>query len=75
MYRFALLYRSRRSFSPLSQELQVCTPPGAPTQPVAVAVRAREVTLKWYPGPGGAAFKYVVMYKNSVRRVVDQVAL
>ena len=64
MYRFALMYRSRRSFSPLSQELQVCTPPGAPTQPVAVAVRAREVTLKWYPGPGGAAFKYVVLYKK-----------
>ena len=64
MYRFALQLRSRRSFSPLSQEVQVCTPPGAPTQPMAVSVRSREVTLKWYPGPGGAAFKYVVFYKK-----------
>ncbi len=64
MYRFAIRYRTRRSFSPLSRELQICTPPGQPTQPAVVSVRAREVTLKWYPGLGGAAFKYVVLYKK-----------
>jgi len=64
MYRFSVRYRTRRSFSPLSRELQICTPPGQPTQPAVVNVRAREVTLKWYPGLGGSAFKYVVLYKK-----------
>lgn len=64
VYRFSLRYRARRSYSPLSRELQICTPPGQPTQPAVVSVRAREVTLKWYPGLGGAAFKYVILYKK-----------
>ena len=45
------------------------TPPGPPTQPVAVHTGGREATLKWYPGAGGAAFKYQVYFHRIASRL------
>ena len=69
MYRFTLQYRSRRSTSPPSSELQIMSPPGPPTQPVAVHTGAREFTIKWYAGAGGAAFKYIVYLQHVASRL------
>ena len=71
MYRFSVQYRSRRATSPGSAELQIMTPPGPPTQPVAVHTGAREVTIKWYAGAGGAAFKYIVYFQHVASRLGD----
>ena len=74
MYRFIVQYRSRRATSPASAELQIMTPPGPPTQPVAVHTGAREVTIKWYAGAGGAAFKYIVYFQHVASRLGDSKA-
>ena len=59
MYRFVIRHLSHRSSSPLSRSLMVMTPPEPPTEPIVIAVTDRRVTLKWYPGRGGA-HRYVV---------------
>jgi Ca2+-binding EF-hand superfamily protein len=69
MYRFAVQFRSHRAFSPPSTELHIMTPPGPPTQPVAVHTGAREATLKWYPGAGGDAYKYQVYLQRVASRL------
>jgi Ca2+-binding EF-hand superfamily protein len=69
MYRFTVQFRSHRASSPPSTELHIMTPPGPPTQPVAVHTGAREATLKWYPGAGGAAFKYQVYFQRVASRL------
>jgi len=69
MYRFTVAFRSHRASSPPSTELHIMTPPGPPTQPVAVHTGAREATLKWYPGAGGAAYKYQVYVQKVASRL------
>jgi len=69
MYRFNISFRSNRASSPPSTSLEIMTPPGPPTQPVAVHTGAREATLKWYPGAGGAAFKYQVYLQRVATRL------
>eukprot|EP00949_MAST-11_sp_MAST-11-sp1_P002259 g2259.t1 len=68
MYRFAVRVVSRRGYSPISKPLELMTPPGVPAQPVLIEARSREATLKWWPGPGGPAFKYILFMRKASGR-------